>query len=864
MSVLAGIAGELLERDAELRRLAEARSDVTRLRRGRVVFVGGEAGIGKTALLRRFCEDAGRVLWAACDPLFTPRPLGPLLDLDAGPALRAQLDAGGAPHDVAAALLDELDRARPVVLVLEDLHWGDEATFDVVRLVARRIERVAALLVISYRDEQVHRSHPLRLLLGEVGAATRLELEGLSAAAVARLAEPAGLDATTLHARTAGNPFFLTEAIAAGNALPETVRDAVLARAARLTLPARDLLDAIAIVPQAVEPWLLEALIQLPPGALDECLASGMLRTDGDALAFRHELARQAIEESLAPDRRVALHRLALAALGDPPFGKRDLARLAHHAEAAGDGRAVLRHAPAAAEAASRLGAHREAQAQYGRALRFAGGLAAEARADLLMKFGQEGFVTDMRDEAVAALGEAIELRRTAGAPEPLADALLLRARMLACAATRVEAAADTDEAVAVLEAAPESPALAQTYALKTAWAMMVDDVAEARRWSDRAVTVAERMGDTDALVRALNYCGATELRNGLAEGRAKLERSIAIADEHELHTAVGLGFINLCSALGDRWRWPEADPLLAAGVDYCRQHGLEAWTNCLVGKQAESALAQGRWTEAADLAVAILERTADGMHEDRFSADIALAGVRARRGDPEVRPLLEAAAEMAQGFEELTFLKRVAVARAEAAWLAGQPDRVVPATDAVLALALERGLDESAAELACWQRRAGRAVRVPVSQGPFGLLLAGDHRGAAEGLRAVGCDYDAALALADSDTEADLREALEILQELGARPAAQILSRRLRERGARDVPKGPRPSTKANPAGLTARELEVLALIAEGLRNADIAERLVLSKKTVGHHVSNVLRKLGVASRGQAAALAAREGLLA
>jgi DNA-binding CsgD family transcriptional regulator len=720
-----------------------------------------------------------------------------------------------------------------------------------------------ALVVATYRDEQVTRTHPLRLLLGETPAATRIELHGLSPAAVAELARPAGLDAAALHAHTAGNPFFVTEAIAAGEGLPATVRDAVLARAARLTEPARDLLDAASVVPQAVELQLLEALVQVPPGAVDECLSAGMLRGEDDAVAFRHELARQAIEESLAPDRRVELHRLALAALADPATGAPDLARLAHHAEASGDGRAVLRYAPAAAEAAARVGAHREAQAQYGRALRFAGGLAPEARADLLMRFGQEGFLTDMRAEALAALGEAITLRRDAGLAEPLAEALLLRSRMLGCGAETVQAAADMDEALSVLQAAPLSTALAQTYALKTAWAMVDGDVAEAQRWAELAIAAADSVGDTDAHVRTLNYLGTTELGRGIAAGQARLEESIAIAREHELAPSVGLGYINLCGALEQRRRWHDADERLAEGIEYCERHGLEAWTACLRGQQAESALALGRWTDAAELATTILDHGPSGDHESRFSAVIALAGVRMRRGDPEVRPLLEEAAGMAERFDEFGFRARVAVARAESAWLAGRTDDVVAATDDLLAVAVARGNDWDAAELACWQRRAGRPATAPTGDGPFGLLLAGDHQGAAAQLRELGCGYDAALALADSGEEAHLRAALEELQGLGARPAARIISRKLRERGALNVPKGPRATTKANPSGLTARELEVLALLAEGLRNAEIAQRLSLSEKTVGHHVSSVLGKLEVSSRGQAAARATREGLL-
>ena len=190
----------------------------------------------------------------------------------------------------------------------------------------------------------------------------RLKVEPLSLAAVAKLAEPYGVHAVELHRTTAGNPFFVTEVLAAvATDIPETVRDAALARAALLSAEARTLIEAVVVVPGLIELWLLEAIGGADIDRLEECLASGILKSEAAGVVFRHELARLALEESLAPNRRAALHRTALAILEQPPTGSPDLARLAHHAEAAGDAHAVLQFAPAAAERAARLGAHREA-----------------------------------------------------------------------------------------------------------------------------------------------------------------------------------------------------------------------------------------------------------------------------------------------------------------------------------------------------------------------------------------------------------------------------------------------------------------------------------------------------------------------
>ena len=341
-SSVAEVPSGLLERADELSALHGCASEVAETAHGQFALVYGEAGIGKTALLRQFCSALPRrftVLWGACDPLFTPRPLGPLL----APAEElggeaATLVAGEArPYDVAAAVLAGLRGCAPSVLVLEDLQWGDEATLDVVRLLARRIESAPALVVLSFRDDCLDRTHPLGVVVGELPrqvVRARVGLGGLSRAAVRELASATSVDAVDLHSRTAGNPFFVTEVLAAGGtAVPATVREAVLARISRLSAPARDLLDAVAVVPQRGEVWLLESMTGGDLVALDECLSSGVLRAEADGVVFRHELARQAVEGSLSPATAVALHRAALAALAENPLGAGDLARLAHHAE---------------------------------------------------------------------------------------------------------------------------------------------------------------------------------------------------------------------------------------------------------------------------------------------------------------------------------------------------------------------------------------------------------------------------------------------------------------------------------------------------------------------------------------------------
>ncbi len=859
----------LLERSEQLSALEGCLAEVVEDGRGHLVLVRGEAGIGKTALLRQFCAGLPqrvRPLWCGCDPLFTPRPLGPLLDVagEIGGALGAQIGEAAKPHEVAAALLSELELTTPAVLVVEDVHWADEATLDVLRIVSRRVHTVPVLVIASYREEQLERTHPLRLVLGELAgleAITRMDLDALSAAAVQLLAESSPLDHDGLYARTAGNPFFVTEALAAASEqIPDTVRDAVLARAARLRPAARSLLDAVSVVPQRAETWLIEALLDTQAGAMQECLTSGMLRADAVGVAFRHELARLAIEDSIAPDEHVAFHRRALSALADPPGGAPDLARVAHHAEAAGDVEAVLRYAPAAAEQASAMGAHREAERQYARALRCAAGLEPQARAELLERFADECFLTDMRTEALNALDEALALRRAGGDLAKQGKTQRLRARLLAGAGHGEEGRSAALDSIALLEQTPASRELARAYAVLSQLTMLAGEIQSTSAAARRALALAEQTGDVEVQVAALNNLGTAALSRGFAEGRDNLERSLLLAEREGLAEEAGRAYVNLLHGFSRLNDWVTYDAYVDRGSHYCREHGLEAWLSYLKAARAVSALVKGDWDEAAEAANEVIGAPPKGVLRPQFRAMLTLALVRTRRGDPGSWALLDQAREIAHTVGELHIVAPLAAARSEAAWLEGRPGAIAEETEEAFELAVELAEPYALGELALWRWRAGMLEQPPAQvSAPRRWQIEGDWQCAASWWSERCCPYEAASALADADDEQALRKSHEMLRELGARPALAIVARRLRERGAQGLPRGPRRSTLKNPAGLTARQTEVLELLGQGLRNAEIAERLTLSRKTVDHHVAAILAKLGVHTRGEAVAAAAR-----
>ena len=780
---------ELLERSEALSTLAGALDEVTAAGSGRLVLVSGEAGVGKTAVMRRFCDGhrgSTRVLWGACDPLFTPRPLGPLLDVAevAGGELAGVLREGGRPYAVAAALMRELGSRATTVLVLDDAQWADEATLDVVGLLGRRVDAVPALVLLGYRDDELDRAHPLRMVLGALAsgpAVSRLEIEPLSRQAVAQLAAPHGVNADDLFGKTAGNPFFATEALAAGEAdLPHTIRDAVLARTGRLSRPAAALLDAVAVAPPQVELWLLEALAGDVIDRLDECLASGVLTHAADGVAFRHELARIAVADSLSPNRRLLLHRKALAALTDPPAGPPDLERLAHHADAAGDGPAVLRFAPAAAERAAAIGAHREAAAQYGRALRYADALAAAELATLLEGRSHECYLTDLPDEAIDALKRAIECHRGLGDTRAEGDSLRKLANILWCPGRTMEADETAQQALEVLERLPPSPELARAHAVVASLRKDRDEHDEAVLSGAEAIQLAERLDDPHTAVHALNTVGTAELFAGNLDGLEKLERSLEHALRANQVENVGRAYIHLVLS-GIRLRNYElAERYLDQGLAWLAERGLDLWHFYLLAFRARIELDRGRWSEAVDSTTLVFRKPVISTLP-RIFALVVLGLARARRGEPEAGSPLDEALALAEPTRELLRIAPVAAARAEAAWLADDRDGVEEATGEVFELALRRRLAWPIGELACWRRRAGLETEVPPgSAEPYAAEIASDWQRAAELWTEIGCPYEAALALAGADDDDALRRAHDELERLGAVPAAAIVSRRL------------------------------------------------------------------------------------
>ena len=393
---------------------------------------------------------------------------------------------------------------------------------------------------------------------------------------------------------------------------------------------------------------------------------------------------------------------------------------------------------------------------------------------------------------------------------------------------------------------------------------MLSDQHDDAIAWGERAIVLGERLGETRIVVHALNNVGTAEHARGLQGGIEKLERSLSLARAHGLEDDVARGYTNLAAGAIRTRRYALGDRYVEEATAYFLERDMYAHLLYLTGWRARSELDRGRWDDARRTAEEVLGDDC-APAPSRVNPLVVLGLLRARSGEGDPWPLLDEALALAHSTDELQRLAPVSAARAEAHWLAGDVDAALAETEPAFALARRFGEPWFTSELQVWRHRAGADDGGPSAAAPepFHSELAGDPAAAAANWLERGCPYEAALLQLFVDEEDALRSSLATLQNLQATPLAARVARTLRERGARDVARGPRRSTRKNPAGLTTRELEVLELVAHGLRNAHIAERLVVSAKTVDHHVSAILRKLNAGSRTEAAAQASRLGLL-
>ncbi len=849
----------LLERRSELEALDAAAERATGGRGGCTALICGEAGIGKTSLVKAFvASQAGRVslLAGSCEDLLMPRALGPLRDATRwtnGP-LRDALAEGGDPDRVFAAVSEQLLRRPATVLVVEDAQWADSATLDVLRYAGRRVQELSSILVVTYRDDELTREHPLRAVLGAIAgpAALRLKLAPLTPAAVANLAATLLVDADEVYRLTQGNPFFVTEALAATEgSVPPTVVDAVLSRVMKLSAPAQTALDTVAISPSGMRLDLLRILLSdLSP--VEEAEGARVLELRGDVVGFRHELARRAVLQSLPASTRRSLNSKLLEALrgraDSDPFS------VLHHALEAGDHAAVISAGLAAGREAARVGAHTQAASAYCAVLERGALLDPARRAAVGEAYSWALANSNRLHEAAQAALAAVDGWQVVGDDVALVRALVTLSRQQWLTEQTGRARQSAEQALTLAERHGGSNAHALALLNLGGLLVLIDREVEGLVYLEAALELAKPLGAVNVTALGHNYHGSARLQLADLPGEQELLHSVQLARQAPNHEYVMRGYYNLIEGLWRLGYYERACAYIDQAEAYGRDRDFRVHRYMFTARRLRLLAMRGQWSEAAAGYRDLLARQGDPGMIGRETLPI-LARILVRQGHPDAEETLHLASEHASRADVLEWLVPTGLARIERAWLAGDPSLAGAYPQLLLERTDRPGCHVQRGELMRYLRRLGLASQ-PFSGCPDGYAagLSGDWKAAAAAWEEAEDPYERALELAESgEVEATL-EALDMLLRLGADPAAALVRGRLQRLGVTRLPRGPQSSTRAHPAGLTARQGEILELVAGGRSNAEIAQQLHLSTRTVDHHVAAILQRLGVRTRRAAA----------
>jgi ATP/maltotriose-dependent transcriptional regulator MalT len=941
-----------------------------------VVLVGGEAGVGKTRLVEeaasRARAEGARVLTGSCVEVGGEGlPLSPVVDvlrtllrqmpddeLDEvlGPArielarLLPELD----PHTPASAapagaegnarvlelvfgVIQRLAGDRPLMLVIEDLHWADRSTLDLVALLVRALRDARVLLVISFRSDELQRGHPLRSLVTgweRVRSVRRIELQRFTREEVARQLEaildgpPSRGMLDLLYERSEGNAFLIEEILAALQAgagpdeLPATLRDVLLARAEQLSPQTLSLLRIAAAAGRSVPDGLLARVADLDDAELDAALRDAVehyllvIDESGQGYRFRHALTRDAIYSDALPRERVRIHAAYAEALSaDPALAGAEgsvAAALALHWSAAHD---LPRALEASVEAGRLAAAYAPAEAlrHLEQALELWPSVPDAAErcgldiVEVLRLAGVSAYAAGEPERALALIDEAVAELGTAGDPERLALVLEARSQALLFLARHDEAQVVLEHAAALLPADPPTVARAVVLSsLARISAVFHGDYETCKQVSEQALSAACGAGAREQEANAQIMLGIARCYLGEHEaGIASLQAGRKLAEAIGAEATALRAHLNLSDTLTLLGRYAEAAEATERGLALAQRIGLarHVYGIFLIFNRATVLVHLGRWTEAERLLSAAMDQA--GSAPVAAMPHILRASIAVREGRYEAASVDLDAASRGPGWgsEQATMLAaftRTELARARGdidtargfirdalgadppaggeiyrwplIWLGLRVEAEAPiaAADRVSALA-EKAMTAPAPTLPSRTYRAlalaehARVARAPLkwSEAIDACREEGDPYLIAYALlRSAEADI---LAGAREQAAAALDEAAGVAGRLGAATLleeAHALARRARlklESGASTDEQGP---PEAESLGLTAREREVLALLAAGRSNPQIAEALFISRKTASVHVSNIISKLDVSNRGEAAALAHRLGL--
>jgi DNA-binding CsgD family transcriptional regulator/Tfp pilus assembly protein PilF len=836
---------------------------------GHTLFIAGEAGIGKTSLVREFTnqiENNIRILSGGCDALFTPRPLGPLFDISANLSGEFQriLRTNANRSSLFNAFLEELkEKNQTTLLIFEDVHWADEATLDLIKYFSRRVSLINCLFIVTYRDDDADRDIRLRTIMGEIPARqqTRMKIQRLSIDSVKALAESSSLKAEDVYRLTLGNPFYVTEILAHYSpGIPDNIKDSILSVFYAQPERVRNLWEMISTLSGKIDIKLLELIIPNLYTEIEHCLKSGILLMEEHHLTFKHELYRKTIEESLTAYKRIQLNARVLDVLLSNAEEEGNLALIVHHAKNAHNKPVVAKFAPVAARDAAIHGAHYEAAKLYGTAIQYSDSKE-KAVADLFEQHAYECYLTNQVSQAIDSQTKALSIWKSLGEKTRVGASLRLLSRFYWFKGIREEAEKYGLEAIVELEKEAHLQELAKAYSNYAQLKMLSSEKEKTLEYGQKAIELANKIHDEEILCHALNNIGSALFES---EGKipVQLYQSLEIAMKNGYHEHVARAYTNLSSNAIENKLYDDAEKNLELGIAYCNQRDLDSWTYYMLSLKARLLFEKGKLTEAEAIARNIVDNP-EHPAVIRIGSLIILGRLMMRKGDFSGLLYLEEAKKIALLTRELQRIIPITIALLEFGWIVNDHDVSKQMVNETLEILNKNSADQFYSELAYWLGKNNyKAIHSWTIREPYASMISGKWQKAAQQWKALGCRYEYALALFEGPEESQ-REALTLLDQMEAYGTLEFLKSKLRSRGIRNIPRGPRTSTKSNSAHLTSRQIDVLCLLKEGLPNTEIANRLFISAKTADHHISAILSKLNVHSRMMAIREAEKLGIL-
>jgi ATP/maltotriose-dependent transcriptional regulator MalT len=862
----------LIERDDVLQTLEMKFENITH-NEGHCILLSGEAGIGKTSLIKSFYKEKKedcKVYQGTCDALFTPRPLAPVFDIiwqisDNTPKNEV--------HNLDRTLLFnhlfyELEQQKkPSIIIIEDIHWADEATLDFIKFFIRRITRIHCLVILSYRDNEIPGNHPLRNVLGQLPADsfTRIQLSPLSKQAVEQMAAERGYKGEDVFTISGGNPFYVSEILASYSpGVPDNIKDSILSVYNRQEKGTKNAWEICSVVPEGLELDRFGKIKSTLDAEMDHCFALQIIIIKNNRVVFKHELYRRTIEASLSPFRRISLNKKMLELFLDSFEKEGEIERIVHYAKNANENKLVVKYSPIAAKQAATVGAHVEASKLYLTAIEYSDGNNEDELVSLYESYAYECYLTNQIKDAIIYQGRALKIRQKTNEVEKAGNGLSFLSRLWWFDGNRQEAEKYGKQAVETLAAQPPSRSKAMAYSNMSQLKMLSDETDESIEWGNKAMEMSKEIKDDEILCHAMNNVGTVLWMSRPSEkkGKTMLMGSLDMALKNSFHEHAARAYSNIASIYLLFKDYDLAKQALEDGLNYCDEKNLGSSKNYKLYAKAKLFLETGDWQQASAIIESLLLDPGQ-LGSVKIPALAVMAIIKLRKGEEDALLYLNEAKLLAIKTKEHARTIPVMIAELEYEWLTGKKRM----TDEELKISIDliQKVDNIYlnSEFAFWLYKARKKdLGLVKLYEPHNLLKEGKISSAVQFWETKGCPFEKAMALS-AGTEEDRKNALQVFQQLGANAVSEKIKMEMRAEGIKKIPRGLRASTRSNPAQLTNRELDILNLLQKGIQNKEIAAAIFISPKTAAHHISSILFKLDVNSRSKAVAEAVRLGIL-